>query len=95
MSVSFPGATNETLLNKFHTQHQNNEYYEVPQMRENAFSIVHYAGRVKYQIAVSMTMSMMFVSLLCVHEIQPWQTPMIIMMMMMMMFVCPSTLGIR
>ena len=49
---SFPGATNETLLAKFHAQHQSNSYYEAPQMRENAFSIVHYAGKVKYCIKV-------------------------------------------
>ena len=49
---SFPGATNDTLLAKFHAQHQNNLYYEVPQMRESAFSIVHYAGKVKYHIQV-------------------------------------------
>ncbi|KAK2161935.1 hypothetical protein LSH36_107g02020 [Paralvinella palmiformis] len=47
---NFPGATNETLLNKFHTQHATNSYYEVPQMRESAFIINHYAGRVKYHI---------------------------------------------
>ena len=53
LCCSFPGATNETLLAKFHAQHQNHEYYEMPQMRENAFSIVHYAGKVKYCIQVT------------------------------------------
>ena len=52
ISLSFPGATNETLLAKFHAQHQNHEYYEMPQMRESAFNIVHYAGKVKYWIRV-------------------------------------------
>ena len=52
-SCSFPGATNETLLDKLHAQHSNNASYEVPQMKESAFSVVHYAGKVKYHIQVS------------------------------------------
>ena len=50
---SFPGASNESLLAKFNMQHQNNSYYEVPQTRQSAFSIIHYAGKVKYYIQVS------------------------------------------
>lgn len=53
---SFPGATDETLLSKLHAQHKDNEFYEVPQMKENAFTIVHYAGKVKYKIQVSSTL---------------------------------------
>lgn len=45
---SFPGATNETLLQKFNSVNKENEYYEVPQKREAAFIIRHYAGKVKY-----------------------------------------------
>ncbi|XP_013418061.1 LOW QUALITY PROTEIN: unconventional myosin-IXa-like [Lingula anatina] len=46
---NFPGATNETLLTKFHTAHKGNPYYEAPQLRESSFTIQHYAGKVKYQ----------------------------------------------
>lgn len=48
-SASFPGATNETLLQKFNSVNKDNEYYEVPQKREAAFIVRHYAGKVKYQ----------------------------------------------
>ncbi|KAF0291942.1 Unconventional myosin-IXa [Amphibalanus amphitrite] len=48
---NFPGATNETLLQKFHKENKNNEFYEVPQKFEHAFLIHHYAGKVKYQVA--------------------------------------------
>ncbi|XP_065577128.1 unconventional myosin-IXb-like isoform X4 [Artemia franciscana] len=47
---SFPGASNETLLHKFQTAHKDDEYYEVPQKRESAFIVRHYAGKVKYQV---------------------------------------------
>ena len=49
MKSSFPGATNETLLQKFNSVNKDNEYYEVPQKREAAFIVRHYAGKVKYQ----------------------------------------------
>ncbi|BFZ01247.1 hypothetical protein BsWGS_04286 [Bradybaena similaris] len=45
---SFPAATNETLLNKFTHHHKNNPHYQVPQLKEEVFSIMHYAGKVKY-----------------------------------------------
>ncbi|GFR76566.1 unconventional myosin-IXb [Elysia marginata] len=45
---NFPAATNDTLLSKFTDNHKNNGHYEVPQRREGAFSITHYAGKVKY-----------------------------------------------
>ncbi|KAI5725539.1 hypothetical protein M8J77_016788 [Diaphorina citri] len=48
---SFPGASNETLLQKFNTVHRDNPFYEIPQRRENAFIVKHYAGKVKYQVA--------------------------------------------
>uniref|UniRef100_A0A2C9KA35 Unconventional myosin-IXb n=1 Tax=Biomphalaria glabrata TaxID=6526 RepID=A0A2C9KA35_BIOGL len=47
---NFPAATNETLLNKFTHHHKSNPHYQVPQLREGAFSIMHYAGRVKYLV---------------------------------------------
>ncbi|KAJ8304274.1 hypothetical protein KUTeg_017857 [Tegillarca granosa] len=46
---NFPGATNETLLSKFNHHHKNNTYYEVPQLKQGAFVVMHYAGKVKYQ----------------------------------------------
>lgn len=49
-SISFPGATNETLLQKFNSVHRDNKFYEKPQKKENAFIIRHYAGKVKYQV---------------------------------------------
>ena len=50
---SFPGATNQSLLTKFNYHHKSATYYQVPQLKEEAFIIVHYAGKVKYQIKVS------------------------------------------
>ncbi|CAL1546779.1 unnamed protein product [Lymnaea stagnalis] len=47
---SFPAATNETLLNKITHHHKSNPHYQVPQLKEGAFSIMHYAGRVKYLV---------------------------------------------
>ncbi|XP_012281982.1 unconventional myosin-IXb isoform X2 [Orussus abietinus] len=48
---NFPGATNETLLQKFNSVHKENLFYEAPQRREGAFVVRHYAGAVKYQAA--------------------------------------------
>ncbi|KAK7086061.1 Unconventional myosin-IXb [Halocaridina rubra] len=48
---SFPGATIESFLQKVNTVHKDNRYYEIPQRREIAFIIRHYAGKVKYQIS--------------------------------------------
>ena len=51
---SFPGATNDTLLEKFHQNHKSSsDYYIMPMRRESTFSIRHYAGTVKYYIHVS------------------------------------------
>ncbi|KAK3592955.1 hypothetical protein CHS0354_036814 [Potamilus streckersoni] len=48
---NFPGASNDTLLSKFHYHHgKGNIYYEAPQKRERGFAILHYAGKVKYEI---------------------------------------------
>ncbi|XP_045501467.1 unconventional myosin-IXAa-like isoform X2 [Colias croceus] len=46
---NFPWATNETLLQKFNSVHEDNPFYEKPTRREPAFVVKHYAGRVKYQ----------------------------------------------
>ncbi|KAG8294455.1 Unconventional myosin-IXb [Homalodisca vitripennis] len=48
---NFPGASNETLLQKFNLVHKDNAFYEMPHKREPAFIVRHYAGRVKYQVA--------------------------------------------
>jgi hypothetical protein len=53
LHFSFPGATNETLLSKFNHHHKGKTYYQVPNVREEAFAVLHYAGKVKYQIKVS------------------------------------------
>lgn len=47
---NFPGASNETVLQKFVNHHNNNILFEVPPCRQSAFVIKHYAGKVKYQI---------------------------------------------
>ena len=51
--LSFPGASNSTLLSKFSHNHRDNPYFQVPQLKEEAFIITHYAGKVKYMIKVS------------------------------------------
>ncbi|KAJ8669058.1 hypothetical protein QAD02_000317 [Eretmocerus hayati] len=48
---NFPGATNETLLQKFNSVHKDNPFYEAPQRRDGTFIVRHYAGAVKYQAA--------------------------------------------
>ncbi|GFO36528.1 unconventional myosin-ixa, partial [Plakobranchus ocellatus] len=47
---NFPQATDETLLSKFTVHHNHNDHYKVPQLKEGAFSIEHYAGKVKYYV---------------------------------------------
>jgi myosin-9 len=47
---NFPGANNETVLQKFVNHHKNNSLFEIPPCRQSAFVIKHYAGKVKYQI---------------------------------------------
>lgn len=47
---SFPGSSSDTLLQKFNSVHKENKFYEMPQRKENAFIVKHYAGRVKYQV---------------------------------------------
>lgn len=50
--LSFPQATNQTLLDKFKRQHEGNSYIEFPAVMEPAFIIKHYAGKVKYGVKV-------------------------------------------
>ncbi|XP_016056791.1 PREDICTED: unconventional myosin-IXa isoform X3 [Miniopterus natalensis] len=47
---NFPQATNQTLLDKFKHQHEENSYIEFPAVMEPAFTIKHYAGKVKYGV---------------------------------------------
>ena len=49
---NFPGASNETVFQKFVNHHGNgqSQLFEVPPCRQSAFVIKHYAGKVKYQI---------------------------------------------
>ncbi|XP_039538277.1 unconventional myosin-IXb isoform X3 [Pimephales promelas] len=47
---NFPHATDKTLLAKFKQQHQQNLYFVATPVMEPAFVILHFAGKVKYQI---------------------------------------------
>ncbi|KAL1280669.1 hypothetical protein QQF64_015269, partial [Cirrhinus molitorella] len=47
---NFPQATDSTLLEKFKQQHQDNSFFVQTPVREPAFVIQHFAGKVKYQI---------------------------------------------
>ncbi|XP_040825516.1 unconventional myosin-IXa [Ochotona curzoniae] len=47
---NFPQATNQTLLDKFKRQHEDDPYIEFPAVMEPAFIIKHYAGKVKYGV---------------------------------------------
>ncbi|XP_064607942.1 unconventional myosin-IXAa-like isoform X2 [Liolophura sinensis] len=47
---NFPAGTNDSLLEKYHQQHRSSPYYSAPTLREPAFCIEHYAGKVKYTI---------------------------------------------
>ena len=47
---NFPCGSNETVLQKFIYHHNTNSLFEVPPCRGSAFTIKHYAGKVKYQI---------------------------------------------
>lgn len=54
VSCSFPHATDITLLAKFKQQHERNHYFVATPVMEPAFVILHFAGKVKYQIKVSL-----------------------------------------
>uniref|UniRef100_A0A8C0J013 Myosin IXB n=1 Tax=Chelonoidis abingdonii TaxID=106734 RepID=A0A8C0J013_CHEAB len=47
---NFPHATNQTLLAKFKQQHEENKFFVGTPVKEPAFIIRHFAGKVKYQI---------------------------------------------
>uniref|UniRef100_A0A8C4QUF8 Myosin motor domain-containing protein n=1 Tax=Eptatretus burgeri TaxID=7764 RepID=A0A8C4QUF8_EPTBU len=47
---NFPQANNETLLAKFRKQHEGSKYLKLPAVMEPAFTIRHFAGKVKYNI---------------------------------------------
>ncbi|KAM9461335.1 unconventional myosin-IXb isoform 4-T5 [Clarias gariepinus] len=47
---NFPHATDITLLAKFKQQHERNHYFVATPVMEPAFVILHFAGKVKYQI---------------------------------------------
>ncbi|XP_037674545.1 unconventional myosin-IXb isoform X3 [Choloepus didactylus] len=47
---NFPHATSQTLLAKFKQQHEDNRFFLGTPIREPAFIIQHFAGKVKYQI---------------------------------------------
>lgn len=51
---SFPGATDNTLFQKFERQHKSNQFYRSPTMklREPVFTVVHYASDVTYSVQV-------------------------------------------
>lgn len=51
-SFSLSMGTDESLLAKFNKHHSLNQYYEKPPTKEPAFSIIHYAGTVKYRVKV-------------------------------------------
>lgn len=42
----FPKGTDDTLLQKLHTQHDKHPYYELPKKtRTTAFCVKHFAGK--------------------------------------------------
>eukprot|EP00794_Sanderia_malayensis_P000308 gene308-938_t len=43
-------GTDDSLLAKFNQHHSDNLFYEKPPTKESAFSVIHYAGTVKYHI---------------------------------------------
>lgn len=54
LHLSFPHATDGTLLAKFKQQHQGNKYFVPTPVMEPAFVIQHFAGKVKYHVKVRM-----------------------------------------
>lgn len=65
LHLSFPHATDETLLAKIKQQHQGNKYFVPTPVMEPAFVIQHFAGRVKYQVKVRMMSKDCFLFHLC------------------------------
>uniref|UniRef100_A0A8V5GAC0 Uncharacterized protein n=1 Tax=Melopsittacus undulatus TaxID=13146 RepID=A0A8V5GAC0_MELUD len=46
----FPKGTDNTLLEKLHSQHMSNHYYIKPRVTDHQFGIRHYAGEVLYDV---------------------------------------------
>ncbi|XP_030309911.1 unconventional myosin-X-like isoform X3 [Calypte anna] len=46
----FPKGTDNTLLEKLHSQHMSNHYYVKPRVTDHQFGIKHYAGEVLYDV---------------------------------------------
>uniref|UniRef100_A0A669PUA9 Myosin X n=1 Tax=Phasianus colchicus TaxID=9054 RepID=A0A669PUA9_PHACC len=46
----FPKGTDNTLLEKLHSQHMSNPYYVKPRVTDHQFGIRHYAGEVLYDV---------------------------------------------
>lgn len=46
----FPKGTDETLLEKLHSQHSRNQFYVKPRVAVHQFGIKHYAGEVVYDV---------------------------------------------
>ncbi|XP_077581041.1 unconventional myosin-X [Stigmatopora nigra] len=46
----FPKATDDTLLEKLHTQHSKNPFYVKPRVAVHFFGVRHYAGEVVYDV---------------------------------------------
>nr|XP_009932442.1 PREDICTED: unconventional myosin-X-like [Opisthocomus hoazin] len=46
----FPKGTDNTLLEKLHSQHMSNQYYVKPRVTDHQFGIRHYAGEVLYDV---------------------------------------------
>ena len=53
-SLSFPGADDNSLFQKFNRQHKSHPHYHTPQLRHRnpVFTIVHYASDVSYSVQV-------------------------------------------
>ncbi|XP_061776699.1 unconventional myosin-X isoform X1 [Nerophis ophidion] len=46
----FPKATDDTLLEKLHSQHSKNPFYVKPRVAVHCFGVKHYAGEVVYDV---------------------------------------------
>ncbi|XP_059156810.1 unconventional myosin-XV-like isoform X1 [Physella acuta] len=47
---NFPQSTDKSFLEKCHFHHSGNELYDKPRMSDPEFFIVHYAGKIKYNV---------------------------------------------
>ena len=44
-------ATDNSFLEKCHFHHSGNELYDKPRMSDPEFYVVHYAGKIKYNVS--------------------------------------------